>query len=399
MLMTSWASAQQEALNHYLQMAAEHNPGVKAKFNDYLAAMEAVPQVKALPDPQIAFAYFISPVETRKGPMHAKISATQLLPWLGTLKAREKAAYQAAKAKYELFEETKSHLFYAVKTAYFDLYFNQQARSILQENLVLIQTLKKLALLKVEAGLVSVIDEYRIEMELLELENQWALLNDKKVVQETNFRKLLNSPQIESIVLPDVLWTTDFALSKQAARDSLLRFNHQLLAIDYRQAALGFQRKLATKEGHPQLKLGLDYTLIGQGENRLAGDDAFVFPRLGISIPLNRNKYKAMVQEVMYREIAQGSQMVEQSNLLETLFEKSWSSYSDAIRRIVLYSKQYELALKTTEILETEYTTANRDFEEIIRMERKLLKFHLQKEQAIVDKQAAIAFIMYLMGK
>ncbi|MEN8230854.1 MAG: TolC family protein, partial [Bacteroidota bacterium] len=55
----------QEELEQYLVIAAENNPGLKAKFNKYMAALEVAPQVNSLPDPQAAFAYFIRPVETR----------------------------------------------------------------------------------------------------------------------------------------------------------------------------------------------------------------------------------------------------------------------------------------------------------------------------------------------
>ena len=79
----------QEVLNQYLQTAAENNPGLKAQFSEYMAALERVPQVGALPDPTVAFGYFIQPIETRLGPQQAKISASQMFPWFGTLSARE----------------------------------------------------------------------------------------------------------------------------------------------------------------------------------------------------------------------------------------------------------------------------------------------------------------------
>ena len=66
------------------------------------------------------------------------------------------------------------------------------------------------------------------------------------------------------------------------------------------QEALTFRKELAEKLGKPDFSLGLDYTFIGQGTNNLAGTDAFVFPMVGITIPLYRNKYKAMVNEVVY---------------------------------------------------------------------------------------------------
>ncbi|MEZ5011643.1 MAG: TolC family protein [Bacteroidales bacterium] len=78
-------------------------------------------------DPQLAFGYFISPVETRMGPQLLKISASQMFPWFGTLKARENLSVMAAKSSYEQFAEARSKLFYDVKAAYYDLYFNRKA--------------------------------------------------------------------------------------------------------------------------------------------------------------------------------------------------------------------------------------------------------------------------------
>ena len=68
--------------------------------------------------------------------------------------------------------------------------------------------------------------------------------------------------------------------------------------------ALQYKKEVASKTGGPSFKVGFDYTFIGKGDNNLAGKDAFVFPTVGVTIPLYRNKYKAMVQEVMYLESA-----------------------------------------------------------------------------------------------
>ncbi|NQU53709.1 MAG: TolC family protein [Bacteroidetes bacterium] len=399
LLISSIVSAQQEDLNSYLKIAAENNPELKAKFNDYMAALEVAPQVKALPDPQIAFAYFISPVETRVGPQRFKISASQMFPWFGTLKAKENVAVQAAKAKYEIFEETKSLLFNDVKAAYYNLYFNKKAMAITLENMGILETFQKLAEIKIEAGLVSMVDEYRLEMEINELENQLALLKDKERFLETAFNNLLDVESSIPVEVPEDLWTNDFPLSKQAALDSIAQFNHQLLNIDLQQAALAYKREVAENMGKPNFKLGFDYTFIGKGENNLSGKDAFIFPTVGITIPLYQNKYKAMIQEVVYLEAAKTDEKANKTNLLETLFEKGWNDYLDANRRIELYKTQSTLAQKSMNLLETEYITGNKNFEEILRMERKVLKYNLEEEKAKADKQAAISFITYLMGK
>ena len=51
-LMVTTTISGQEELNSYLTVAAENNPGLKATFNKYMAALEVAQQVKALPDPQ-----------------------------------------------------------------------------------------------------------------------------------------------------------------------------------------------------------------------------------------------------------------------------------------------------------------------------------------------------------
>ncbi len=396
-LLLSYTAGAQDVLEKYLVTAAENNPGLKARFNEYMAALEVAPQVKALPDPQLAFGYFIQPVETRVGPQEFRISALQMFPWFGTLKARENVAIQTAKAKYEAFEEAKSKLFNDVRGTYFNIYFNKKAIEIVRDNIYILNTFRKLALIKVEAGIVSPVDEYRIEMETGDLENQLALLIDNYFSLEVAFYNLLNSEK-EVVALPDILWDNEPELSKQALLDSIMARNHQLLGLEMQTEALRFRQEVSRKAGMPDFSIGLDYIFVGKGQNNLSGTDAFVFPKIGITIPLYRKKYKAMINEVAYLETAKENEKLDRQNMIETLFENTWKEYLDADRRIALYIDQSELSEKSIQLLETEYITANINFEEILRMERKLLFYTLELERARADKQAAVSFVEYLMG-
>ena len=140
-LIISLSVKAQDILDEYLTLAAENNPELKARFNEYMSALEKAPQVKSLPDPQLAFGYFIKPVETRVGPQEFKISANQVFPWFGTLKTKESFEIQTAKFKFENFRETKSKLFNELRSIYYNLYFNKKSIFIVQEN---IQILKHL---------------------------------------------------------------------------------------------------------------------------------------------------------------------------------------------------------------------------------------------------------------
>ncbi|WP_421917884.1 TolC family protein [Marinifilum sp.] len=399
LLFTSSVVLGQQELTSYLKLGAENNPELKARFNEYMAALEVAPQVKALPDPQLAFAYFIKPVETRMGPQEFKFSLSQMFPWFGTLKAKENIAVMNAKAKYEMFEDAKSRLFSDISANFYNIYFNKKAISITNDNLNILKAFQKLATIKVEAGLVSAVDEYRIEMEIGDLQNQLALLKDKQQVLEVSFNNLLNTDESIIVQTPEVLWEDDIRYTKEALLDSVRNNNHKILGISLQQESLKYKKILAEKQGKPSFNLGLDYTIVGKGENNLEGKDAFIFPKVGITIPLYRNKYKAMVNEVVYLETAKEMDKANTMNMLESIFENSWKEYRDGHRRIALYISQLELANKSLNLLETDYATGNKHFEEILRMERKVLKYNLELEKARADKQAAIAFINYLMGK
>ena len=389
----------QPSLERYLQVAAENNPGLKARFSEYMASLERIPQAGSLPDPQVAFAYFIAPVETRMGPQRFRISASQMFPWFGTLQARENVAAQSAKASFEAFEEARAKLFHEVRSNYYTLYFTRRALSITAENLELLSSLSQLARTRIESGMASSLDEYRLEMETGDLENQLARLVDNEELLTVMFNNLLHVERENPVETPDLLPETELGISMQDALDTIRSVNPQLKGLALEQEALQYREEVAVKMGKPGFTVGLDYINVGSGPDQLPGTDAVVFPMVGISIPLYRSKYKAMVNETIRLREAKGAERVEKTNLLEDLLEKSWKEYLDAGRRITLYQSQMELADQSVSLLETAYANGESDFEEVLRMERKLLNYRLELEKARADKQASRSFIFYLMGK
>ena len=398
LLIISGSLFSQDILYQYLETAAKNNPALKAKFNEYNASLEKVPQVGALPDPQLTFGYFIMPVETKNGPQQAKISFTQMFPWFGTLNSKEDVFVSAAKSKYEEFEDAKSKLFFEIKSTYFDLYFINKGIEITLENIVILKTFQRLALIKIEAGTASAVDELRVELELNDLENNLALLKDKWFVNSVKFNNLLNVDENSPINMPQTLWTDDLKYSKQTIIDSLTINNHQLRSLDFLKEGFAFNEHLGKKQGKPNIILGVDYTAIGtSGTSADAGKDALMV-KVGITIPLYRKKYSAMVNEAIIQQQVIEDKKTDKVNVLESLFERVYSEHSDANRRIVLFNKQSELAKRAIKLLENEYANSGKNFEEILRMDKSVLKYSLELEKARADKQASIAFINYLMG-
>ncbi len=388
----------QQSLNDYLKTAAENNSGLKYRFNEYMASLEKVDQVASLPDPQFAFGYFIMPVETRNGPQTFKLSYSQLFPWFGTLKTSDNMATHSAKAKYESFEEAKSKLFLDVKSAYYELYFINKSIGITTDNIKILESFKQIALINIESGKASAVDELRVEMQLADLENKLAFLNDQRGVNQIKFNKLLNVDSKNRVDIPDTLTSEGLIISYQSILDSLRVNNHQLMNFDHNIESYENQEVLARKNGTPKILLGADY--IGIGDNGLSensGKDA-LFVKVGITIPLYRKKYNGAINEALLMQQSVQDKKTDKINALEILFEKSYSEYLDANRRIILYQKQSNLANRAIIILQSEYSTRGKNFEEILRMEKDLLKYELETQRALSDKQASIAFIDYLIG-
>jgi outer membrane protein TolC len=396
------ASQDQDPLDRYLEMAARNNSGLQSLFIQYHAALERIPQAGTLPDPTAMFSYFIMPVETRVGAQRAGISLTQAFPWFGQLGAREQAAADRAKASYEIFAEAKNKLFFEVKTAYFDLYVLRAATSITEKNIRFLETYRELANIKLESGKGSAVDLLRVEMDLAELENQLGFLADSREPIYARFRELLNLDTLTDIQIPDTLERTAPDESKMALFDSIRFNNPRLKQIDHEISSLESEMDVAGKMGLPSFSLGLSYTFISpRNDMEIAdnGKDALIFPQVGVRLPLYRNKYRAMIREKEFLKEAKTAERESKEDRLNSELENVWRDYLDASRRIELYIHLRDLASQSLDLLVTQYTTAGKDFEEILRMDRQLLRYELELEKARADQNTYAAYINYLTGK
>ncbi len=388
-------------LDNYLRIAAENNPELRSMFNQYLAALERVPQDKGLPDPTVAFGVFISPVETRVGAQKAGISINQAFPWFGQLGSQESTTANIAKARFELFEDKKNELFFKVQATYYSLYVLEAAIAVTQENLVLLNSFRELANVKLESAKGNAVDLLRVEMDLSELENQMKFLEDSRLPLQAAFKELLNTENRIEIQVPDTLITTSIQEGKNELLDSLLAANPSLRKYDFEIDALDSEMDASQKMGLPSFNLGLSYLFI---EERVGSDipdngkDA-IFSQVGVRIPLWGKKYSSRVTEKELLKLSKTEEKADKANKLNTALEQTWRDYMDAQRRVRLYMELAEVASRALDILVVQYTSANTDFEEMLRMDRQLLRYELELEKARADQNIAVARINYLTGK
>jgi len=183
--------------------------------------------------------------------------------------------------------------------------------------------------------------------------------------------------------------------------DSIYNNNHEIKSIDHKLNAFVNQERTAKLDGMPKFNIGINYIIVGENPNSSDpnnGNDALLFPSVGISIPIYRRKYKGMIEEAKHLQLAEIAKKEDKRNTLNTIFENTYKEFSDSERRIYLNKKQSGIAKKVLDVLITSYSTNSKDFEEVLRIERQLLGYKLAEQKAITDKNASVAFINYLLG-
>ena len=387
----------QQNLYFYLKTAAQKNPELKAAFKNYLATLEKIPQVKSLPDPQLAFGYFIKPVETKTGPQKFKLSASQIFPWFGTLKTAGKVEVLQAKAAYEAFKQIKSRLFQDVRKNYYELYFIKRKIALTKANLNLLKRFQILAQRKITIGKTSVVDALRAQMALNQAQNMLEKLEDIRQVKQTEFLNLINADKALQINLPDTL--TQSLLPDLKTLKKELRHNHLLIREDFLSRKFKTKQKWARKAGLPKFLIGLDYINIGKSSINKTGFNDALLIKAGITIPIFRKKYRALIKEnELLMQVNLSTQKNIQNNL-DTNLSVTYAAYEDALRRITLFKQQKKLALRATDLLQSQYENGSKIFEEILRMEQQYITYAIQYEKSLSDLQKRIAEIQFLIGK
>ena len=388
----------QDDLNAYLKEAGENNPELQTAYNEYYAALERVPQVSALPDPKISFGYFISPVETRLGPQQFKASVSQMLPWFGTLKEKEKASAAKAKAKYQQFVSLKNNVYKNVKMKWYELYKVQEAIRITKENLDVLNSLKQITERNYETGKTQMTDLLRLDVNIREQENKLKDLQEKFSTVKTEFNLLLNKDKMAAVDPPSKLTLDTFDLVSY--RDSIQN-NPEVTALEHRENSLKHEYETAKKKGYPNISLALDYAVIGERTDMQVDNNGqdVIMPMVGISIPLNRKKYDAMKREKEFQLKAVQSSKQNKINMLSSQYKQAEEQYVDAMRKVDLYKEQTSETERIYSLLKTSYSSDGQNFYELLKTRLMVLEYELKLEKAKANQNIAVAKLEYLTNQ
>lgn len=448
--------SQTDSLYHYLEIAAKNNPTVLQRFAEYKAALQKIPQVGSLSDPELSVGVFLTPMDLIDGRQVADIRLMQMFPWFGVLKYSRDEMSLMANAKFELFRDAKLQVFYDVQRTWYELYKIEKDISISEKNIDILKLIERLALVRYKSatssspninqqgesnssissqsgnssmqaagqsgmssgntnqssvsmpksnmspvkGTSGLVDIYSIQIETGDLENNIALLRNQRNSVVAQFNSYLNRAVLTPVYTGDNIIIDTLDQSLTSVSDSILAHNPMLTMLDYEKQSQEARKKMVTRMGYPMVGLGVNYSVIGitptpMGMPSMNGKD-MIMPMVVLTLPVYRKKYNAMKNEAELMKEASSENYQATANSLQTEYYQAVTLYKDAQRRIKLYDKQFQLSSKSFDLILKDFSTSSSELTDVLRSRQQTLNYELKKVEAIADFNIAIAWIKRL---
>ncbi|WP_435255627.1 TolC family protein [Tenacibaculum sp. A30] len=383
-------------LQEYINIALENSPEVQQFDAQYRRISEKKEEVNTLPNTEFGAGYFVSEPETRTGPQKFKLSVKQMIPFFGTISARENYVSSLADASYQDMMVVKRKLMASVAQLYYKLYELKAKQNVLDENIELLKTYEKLALTSVGVGKASAVDVLRLQIRQNELNQQKEVLVETFSGIEKAFNKLLNQDINTSISVVDSL-----PIPAEAAKiqPSNLQLHPELVKFDKMYTSVEKSELLNQKEKQPMIGFGLDYVNVAKRTDMDMAENGkdIVMPMISLSIPIFNKKNTSVTKQNKLQQEEILSQKQQRYNTLETVLYKAVSDRNAAMISHKTQLKNLEQAKNAEQILVKSYETGTIDFNDVLDIQELQLKFQTNMITSEVTYYTQSTIINYLI--
>ena len=381
-------------LQTFIDEAMANSPEIQKVDFQYKIASEKVQEVNSLPNTEFNFGVMAIAPEMEMPMERFRASAMQMLPWFGTISARENYASSMADAQYVEVTIAKRKLALSVAQFYYQLYEIRAKQEVLEKNIALLKTYERLALTSVEVGKASAVDVLRLQIRQNELQQSIDVLTQQNKGIQAALNSVMNREHdreiaaISSLEIPE----NDNFYSYER-----LWINPELLKYEKLYESVERSELLNRKESGPMVGFGVEY--INQENTPMITSDFkdMVMPMVSLSIPIFNNKYKSQTRQNELRKLEIQSQKEERLNVLKAELAKAISLSKQARIMYETQAKNLKQAEDAEEILIKNYETGTIDFNDVLDIQELQLKFQMSQIEAVKQYYAQAAVINYLI--
>ena len=376
----------------YVALAIRRAPRLQAAYAEWRAHSLSVTEAGSLPDPMLRVSAFLSSIETRAGPQQGRLALEQRLPWPGTLNAKAQAKQYGANAEAFSVEALAVELRAQVERHYWRLWRLRAGVEIHREHLLVLDSLAESVRARVATGAAGLSELEQVELARIQVDDSIAAQQEKIRALESRLRGLMGFqahfevPTLEGPSTMNPRRVSSKILIKAARMHPKLS---RLAAL--KEQAHSMVSK-AQMRRYPELRLGVDWILIGEHEldgQVHGGQDALALGA-GLSLPFWQGAYQdsidaaeARTRSIDYTERAMADDVVSRVLEAQAIFE-------DAARRVATYRDalvpRSEGAYRS--VLGA-YTVGRGNLAQMLLAQRDLLNFKVEYEEAKADLEIA----------
>ncbi len=367
-------------LGDFLSFALLNQPSVEAAYYDWAASVERITTARSLPDPQLTFQMDIQNVVTSIMP-----GLMANFPWPGKLRAGAGVASAESQAKYFAFQSAVLKSAFDVKKAYYQLFFLEEKIHVNRENFNLLAGLEKLARAQNEVGKVTLQDVLRAQIEQARLNTGIANLEDSRNSFLAQFKAALGlKAQDPAAPMPNHFESTPLDLTSDKLLETAMAQNTRLKALEAEVRAAEVSIVLARKARRPDFSLGLMAD---------AQMDPTLYRPLGtMTLPIWRDKIAAQIAEAQANKRSAEARLSDEQIALAVNFADRSFQYREATRNLALLNDQLlPKARQSLDVARSGYLGGQIDFFNLTDAERTLLSFELDRVEASMQREIALA--------
>jgi Cu(I)/Ag(I) efflux system membrane protein CusA/SilA len=383
--------AEAQDLTQLSEQIKAANPSLKMLQSEHQAALERIPQVGQLPDPELGIGVFPMPVETRLGAQQARLSATQMFPWFGTLSQKESVEAAKAAALYERIDVQILNLIYAGEQAYYKLYEIQRSQDIVRKNIDILRALEQLSLAKVKSGSATTADVLRVQLKIEELTQELSILQTAEAAPLASINQLRNQPMGAAFAINDSLSLAVLPFNKDTLLANISAYHPMIKMLNKQQDVAREALTLNTLNGKPSFGVGLDYISVGERTDAFPENNGrdILQIRATVKVPLFREQYAAKEREENLRIQALNQQEEATIDQFAAQIEQAYTQHETARLQYELYERQATITDAAIRILRESYSADGSSFDELLRLENELINYDLKKLRATVQSHLA----------
>ncbi|MFA5117283.1 MAG: TolC family protein [Candidatus Omnitrophota bacterium] len=245
------------SLEPLIEEARNHNPDILAARKRWEASRARIPLSKSLEDPNMAVTFERIPRGTlkldRTMPDDRMLALSQFFPLFGKLSLKGKIAVVESQMFAAEYKAKELQVINQVRNAYYDLFMNYKERVLMQESLILLEGIAKVAESKYSVGAFSQEEVYKIHLEVARLANTVKNLELELSSKQTRLNTVLNRDPESSFGIPQLSEDVNFSADIKSLYQLTVMNQPELLIFSLAVEKNRHAKSLAKKSFFPDL--------------------------------------------------------------------------------------------------------------------------------------------------